>query len=85
MQACLQLRCACDMQAAHAHALRASGTAARRVDAVPGCRHCRYNAQAHVNRGVVLLEAGNLEDARQAFCDAAAIQPLCVQALYNLG
>lgn len=48
-------------------------------------RSIRYNAQAHVNRGVVLLEAGSLEDARQAFSDAAAIQPLCVQALYNLG
>jgi len=47
--------------------------------------HLRYNAQAHVNRGVVLLEAGSLEEARQAFSDAAAIQPLCVQALYNLG
>lgn len=46
---------------------------------------CRYNAQAHVNRGVVLLEAGSLEEALQAFSDAAAIQPLNVQALYNLG
>lgn len=45
----------------------------------------RYNAQAHVNRGVVLLEAGSLEEALQAFSDAAAIQPLNVQALYNLG
>ncbi|KAF8060003.1 Ift88 [Scenedesmus sp. PABB004] len=45
----------------------------------------RYNAQAHVNRGVVLLEAGSLDEARQAFSDAAAIQPLCMQALYNLG
>lgn len=49
------------------------------------CTACRYNAQAHVNRGVVLLEAGSLEEALQAFSDAAAIQPLNVQALYNLG
>lgn len=38
-----------------------------------------------MNRGVVLLEAGSLEEALQAFSDAAAIQPLNVQALYNLG
>lgn len=49
------------------------------------CCPVRYNAQAHVNRGVVLLEAGSLEEALQAFSDAAAIQPLNVQALYNLG
>jgi tetratricopeptide (TPR) repeat protein len=49
------------------------------------CCCFRYNAQAHVNRGVVLLEAGSLEEALQAFSDAAAIQPLNVQALYNLG
>jgi hypothetical protein len=38
-----------------------------------------------VNRGVLLLEAGSLEAARQAFLDALAIEPLCAQALYNLG
>jgi Flp pilus assembly protein TadD len=48
-------------------------------------RLCRYNAKAHVNRGVLLLEAGSLAAARQAFADALAIEPLCVQALYNLG
>lgn len=45
----------------------------------------RYNAKAHVNRGVLLMEGGRLEEARQAFSDAAAIEPLLPQALYNLG
>ena len=45
----------------------------------------RYNAKAHVNRGVLLMEGGRLDDARDAFSSAAAIEPLLPQALYNLG
>lgn len=31
------------------------------------------------------MEGGRLEEARQAFSDAAAIEPLLPQALYNSG
>lgn len=34
---------------------------------------------------MLLIEGGRLEEARQAFADAAAIEPLLPQALYNMG
>lgn len=46
---------------------------------------CRYDARAHVNRGVLLMQAGRLEEARTVFGHATAIEPLLPEALYNSG
>jgi Flp pilus assembly protein TadD len=38
-----------------------------------------------VNKGVLLMQAERLEEARAAFAQASAIDPLLPEALYNSG
>lgn len=46
---------------------------------------CSYDARALVNKGVLLMQAERLEEARAAFAQASAIDPLLPEALYNSG
>jgi hypothetical protein len=46
---------------------------------------CRYDARAHVNHGVLLMQTGRLVEARSALAQASAIDPLLPEALYNSG
>lgn len=45
----------------------------------------KYNAQALVNKGNCLMQAGKEEEARETFLEAINIEADCVEALYNLG
>jgi intraflagellar transport protein 88 len=47
--------------------------------------HDKYNAQALVNKGNCLMQAGRDEDARDSYVEAIGIEADCFEALYNLG
>lgn len=49
-----------------------------------GCCSCRRNPKALVNKGCTLSLQGDEEKAVELFKEAAAIDPHCQEALYNL-
>jgi intraflagellar transport protein 88 len=38
-----------------------------------------------VNKGNLLMDKGDVEGARAAYSQALAIEPFCVEAIYNVG
>ncbi|OHT17654.1 TPR Domain containing protein [Tritrichomonas foetus] len=47
--------------------------------------HDKYNAQALVNKGNCLMQAGREEEARDSYLEAIGVEADCVEALFNLG
>jgi intraflagellar transport protein 88 len=48
-------------------------------------RHDRYNARALVNMGNCLVEAGELDRAKEMYLEAIGVEADCVEAIFNLG